>query len=232
MRVCVLFFGPARDAAQCERAELKLPENASVEAALTVLMEQFPSLRPTLPRCRIAVNTDYADAATPLRDGDELAIIPPVSGGMEHRSWSIGHGVRGKVLVSITDRPIDLTALLEFVTAPDAGAVVMFLGTVRNNSKGKPVTALTYEAYVPMAEKELHRIADEMQKRWQVVKVVIVHRVGTLQIGEVSVAIFVSAPHRTDAFAAARHAIERIKEIVPIWKREHFADRTTEWASS
>lgn len=230
MLVRVLFFGPARDAAQHERVELMLPDNASVEDALTVLVEQFPSLRLTLPRCRIAVNTDYANATTLLRDGDELAIIPPVSGGMEHRARSTEHGVKEKVLVSITDRPINLTQLLEFVTAPNAGAVMIFLGTVRNNSKGKPVTALTYEAYVPMAEKELHRIADEMQQRWQACKVAIVHRVGTLQIGEASVAIVVSAPHRADAFAAARHAIERIKEIVPIWKREHFADGMVEWA--
>lgn len=227
MRVRVLFFGPARDLAQCEIAEMNLPDDASVEVAIEQLSRKFPSLQSVLSRWRIAVNAEYADASTPLYDGDEIAVIPPVTGGADLK----GEGQRAElgVLVGVTEKPIELAELVAFVSTPEAGAVVTFLGTVRNQSKGKTVTALTYGAYEPMAEKELKRIAEEMQKRWQVCKVAIVHRVGKLRVGEVSVAIFVSAPHREDAFAAARHAIERIKEIVPIWKREHFSDGTTEW---
>jgi molybdopterin synthase catalytic subunit len=108
---------------------------------------------------------------------------------------------------------------------------VSFVGTVRELSHGKKVTALTYEAYEPMAKKELMRIAEEMMNRWQLCKVAIVHRTGTLSVGKISVAIVVSAPHRSDAFEAARYAIERIKEIVPIWKREHFEDGTSEFST-
>lgn len=222
MKVRVLFFGPARDFAPKDGVELDIPEGASVKDALQKLVEKFPTLKDPLARWRIAVNAEYADLTTALKDGDEMALIPPVSGGLVTKEAD---------LVALTDQPIDLNALFSFVSSPKAGALVSFLGTVRDNNKGRGVDALTYEAYRPMAEKELRRLVWEMRERWSLCKVAIVHRFGTLSVGEISVAIVVSAPHRSDAFDAARYAIERLKEIVPIWKREHFTDGTTQWSS-
>lgn len=222
MQVRVLLFGPARDLLGKDAVDLPLPDNATVAALRERLPAVFPSLYPLLPRCRFAVNGEYADETVALHDGDEVALIPPVSGGTVRAQEET-------CLTCLVDHPIDLNALLAFVQTPEAGAIVTFLGTVRQHSRDKRVIALTYDAYLPMAERELQRIAGEVQERWRVSKVAIVHRVGTLSVGEIAVAIAVSAPHRADAFAAARHIIERLKEIVPIWKREHFADGSTEW---
>jgi len=219
IKVRVLFLGPAKELTGRNEVVLTLPEGASVATAISKLLREFPKLEDRLTHYRFAINSDYADENTLLKDGDELALIPPVSGGSSET----------KVFVNVSPEPIDLTSLLDFVASPQAGAIVSFVGTVREFSHGKKVTALTYEAYEPMAKKELMRIAEEMLNRWRLCKVAIVHRTGTLSVGKISVAIIVSAPHRSDAFEAARYAIERIKEIVPIWKREHFEDGTSEW---
>lgn len=223
IQVRVKFFGPAKDLTDCEEMILRLRKGSSLSEAKEKLLEIFPKLGERLHHYRFAINADYANENSLLEDGDEIALIPPVSGG------AIETGV--EVVVKLTRERIELEPLFDFVSSPQAGAVVTFVGTVRETSHGKKVTSLTYEAYEPMAEKELQRIADEMMQRWQLCKVAIVHRIGELNVGEVAVAIFVSAPHRADAFAAARHAIERIKEIVPIWKREHFVDGTSQWVN-
>ena len=219
IQVRIRFLGPAKELTQCEEVILTLPKGASVAAAISTLLREFPKFSERLNHYRFAVNFEYADENNLLKDGDELALIPPVSGGSSEVS----------VFVDVSPEPIDLTLLFAFVASPQAGAIVSFIGTIREFNRGKKVTALTYEAYEPMAKKELMRIAEEMLSRWQLCKVAIVHRTGTLSVGKISVAIFVSAPHRSDAFEAARYAIERIKEIVPIWKREHFEDGTSDW---
>ena len=117
----------------------------------------------------------------------------------------------------------------EAVEGPDAGAVVLFLGTVRNNTGGRPVKCLEYEAYPPMAEKKMAEIAQEVSDKWSIDRVAMVHRVGKLEIGEVSVAVAVASPHRKDGFEACRYAMDRLKQIVPIWKREVWADGKAEW---
>ncbi len=225
IQVRVRFFGPARDLVGVDEREVSLPTPATVADALTVLAEELPSLRPHLPQYRVAVNATYTELDSPLREGDEVALIPPVSGGAQPLLLQETEFAQ----VQITREAIDLSRLLSFAATPAAGAIVTFLGTVRETSFGKAVVALSYEAYEAMAIKELHRIAEEIRQRWCVSKVAIAHRVGTLAVGEVAVAIVVSAPHRGDAFEAARFAIERLKEIVPIWKREHFADGTAHW---
>ena len=219
IQVRIRFLGPAKDLAGCDELTLTLPERASVATAISELVAKFPQFRDHLLHYHFAVNLDYADERTSLKNGDELALIPPVSGGSSE----------AKVFVDVSTEPIDLPSLFTFVSSPQAGAIVTFIGTVREFSRGKKVTALTYEAYEPMAKRELMRIAEEMLSHWQLCKIAIVHRTGTLSVGKVSVAILVSAPHRSDAFEAARFAIERIKEIVPIWKREHFEDGTSDW---
>ena len=132
-------------------------------------------------------------------------------------------------MIALTQTVIDAHALTEQVRRPDCGAVVTFLGTVRDLTDGKITTALDYEAYPGMAEKKMAEIEQETRARWAVGEIVMVHRLGHLDVGEVSVAVAVSCPHRSEAFEACRYAIDRLKELVPIWKKENWADGRTEW---
>lgn len=159
----------------------------------------------------LMVNQEYTPPTTVLNDGDELAFIPPVSGG------SPG-------LFRVVETPLEVNDVIRAVATPGAGAIVTFTGTVRDHSLGKAVTALTYEAYPAAAEKMLTRIGAEIAERWPVCQAAIVHRTGRLAIGEASVVIAVSAPHRHAAFEACEYAIVRLKEIVPIWKQEAYTD--------
>ena len=132
-------------------------------------------------------------------------------------------------MVRLTPDPIDHAALTEAVRRPDCGAVVTFLGTVRDLTDGKVTVALDYEAYAGMAEKKMAEIERDTRERWPVGEMLMVHRTGHLEVGEVSVAVAVSCPHRAEAFEACRYAIDRLKELVPIWKKENWADGSTEW---
>ena len=132
-------------------------------------------------------------------------------------------------MFKITADVITGAEVREAVAAPEAGAVVLFFGTVRNNTEGRPVKSLEYEAYPPMAEKKMAEIADEISNKWGITRVAMIHRVGRLDIGEVSVAVAVASPHRKDGFEACQYAMNRLKQIVPIWKREVWADGEAEW---
>jgi molybdopterin synthase catalytic subunit len=132
-------------------------------------------------------------------------------------------------MIRLTSAPIDFHALTEQVRRKDCGAVVLFLGTVRELTEGRTTVALDYEAYPAMAEKQMAQIEQETRQRWPIGDMALVHRLGHLELGEVSVAVAVSCPHRAQAFEACRYAIDRVKEVVPIWKKENWADGSTEW---
>ena len=200
MVIRVRLFAALRERAGFQGREIELPAGARASDVWAAL----PELGPEPPGLLYALNRDYADAGRELADGDELALIPPVSGGA----------------FRLTAEPIDLAAVVAEVADERAGAVAMFAGTTRVHSRGRTVTYLEYEAYEGMAEQEMARIAAELLSRYDLCAVAITHRVGRVAIGGTSVAIAVSAPHREHAFAACRDAIDTLKQTVPLWKKE------------
>ena len=199
MRVVVRLFAGLRELAGTGQRELELPGDASVRDVWPLL-----GLGDEPPGLLYAVNKQYAEAAQALADGDEVALIPPVSGG----AFRLTHG------------PVNLTSVVVAVVDEQAGAIATFLGTVRARSRGRDVIALEYEAYEEMAEEVMAGIAADVEERYDLCKVAMTHRLGRVEVGETSVAIAVSAPHRQDALAACADAIEALKSQVPLWKKE------------
>lgn len=187
---------------------LTLGHGATVAQALEALAQLHPPLRELLPALRVAVNQEFAALAQELRDGDELALIPPVSGGA------------GGPYARLSQEPIALPEVLEAVSGPERGGVVTFTGAVRGVSRGQRVRHLIYEAYEPMALRSLRALASQIEAALPGVQVAVVHRLGLLQVGEVAVVIAAAAPHRADAFTACQRAIDTLKHTVPIWKKE------------
>lgn len=217
MKIVVLFLGPARTLTGRDREDLDLHETASLAELSENLFGRYPRLAAARQAVRFAVNQEYSTANTVLHAGDEVAVIPPVSGG------------RDSEMVEITEGPIRLDALVEHVTDPSCGAVVTFQGDVRAEGGDDALVALEYSAYSQMAVQEMRKIRAVALERFSIRDVAIVHRVGRLEIGETSVAIAVAAGHRVAAFDACRYVIDAIKETVPIWKKDIFVDGRTEW---
>jgi len=212
MKVKVLFFGRLRDLTGLERDELQVPEGTALRELWGKCERRFPRLTEATSSLVAAVNQEVADGSCLLHDGDEVAFMPPVSGGVEADTYRI------------TRQPIDPQQLAEALKAPEDGAVVTFVGVVRNNSHGRRTRYIDYEAYEPMAIRKMAEIGEEVRRRFAFSRLAIVHRTGRLAIGETAVAIVVTAPHREAAFAACHYAIDRLKQIVPIWKKEYFED--------
>lgn len=211
MRVKVRFFAAARERAGRGEHVLELPPPVTVQHVVDALMKAYPTLGSLLPHLRIAVDQEFATMGDAVPEGAEVALIPPVAGG------SGG-------LFRVVDTPLSLEPVVKAVSRVSQGGLVTFTGVVRDHSKGKDVTRLEYEAYAPMAEKKLEEIALEAKAKWPGVEVAVMHRVGALQPGELAVVIAVSAPHRKEAFRACEYVIDRLKEDVPIWKKEFAAD--------
>jgi molybdopterin synthase catalytic subunit len=211
--VRVRLFAALREQAGFSERELEFPAGARAADVWSAL----PGLGSEPPGLLYALNREYVAPERELSDGDELALIPPVSGG-DHPAHPPPYGATG-----LTPDPIDLAAVVAEVADEEAGAVATFLGTARVHSRGRVVSHLDYEAYEGMAEQELERLAEDLLRRYDLCRVAIVHRVGRVEIGETSVAIAVSAPHRQDALAACKDAIDTLKETVPLWKKEVYA---------
>ncbi len=213
MQVNLRCFATLRELAT-DRMQLTLEADATVADAWTALAASYPGLLPHRPFVRAARNGAYASWETPLADGDQVAFLPPVSGG----------GSSG-----MTDGPIDVAALEAGVAGTGHGALVTFVGRARDRADDdREVLELEYEAYPEMAADVLAEIVAEAQARWRGCVAAVVHRVGPVPIGEAAVAIVTAAPHRSEAYEANRFVIEAIKERLPIWKRERFADGS-EW---
>ena len=232
MRIRVRLFAVQREIAGTREVGLDVPPDASVADAWEALVKQHPALRPGRDFVRFALNGAYADATTALQDGDEVAMIPPVSGGGGEGSARI---------LELRATPFDaavLGELTERLASPVDGAAVGFLGRTRATPgtpapgqeaeaarhAGRSVESLEYEAHESMALAVLAEIADEIADRFGVERLAIVHRTGAVPLGDTSIAVVAVAPHRDAAFAAARYAIDETKARAPIWKAEHFSD--------
>ncbi|HXF68712.1 MAG TPA: molybdenum cofactor biosynthesis protein MoaE [Thermoflexus sp.] len=214
MEIQIRLFATLKDRIGREVISVHVPEGASVADLLQAIAEAYPTLQPYLSSAVVAVNHEFAFPEDGLRPGDEVALFPPVSGGGETPSRP--------ELVAVTTEPIDLNALVRAVTTPRTGAVALFTGVVRGEEGDRRVEFLEYEAYLPMAEAKMRQVLAEIRERWPLVHgIAMVQRVGRMAVGEITVAVVVSSGHRHEGiFEAARYGIDRLKEIVPIWKKE------------
>ncbi|HKV53070.1 MAG TPA: molybdenum cofactor biosynthesis protein MoaE [Candidatus Binataceae bacterium] len=212
-RLTLKFFATLRERARTAEMDREFPAGITVGEIWSRLGHEIPALAAQQDRVAFAVNHEYVKEDYQPRNHDEVAFIPPVSGGAEE-PW-VGS-------ISIARDKIDVAALEREVANPAAGAIVTFVGTTRRDNAGRKVFRLEYEAYEPMALSEMRKLAREAGERWEIVRIAIRHRIGVVEIGETSVAIAVAAAHRAEAFEACRFAIDRLKEIVPIWKKEYF----------
>lgn len=207
--VTVLLFAGLREAAKAETIAVEVPTGSTVGDLLAAVEAQIPSLAGRVGASRVAIDHAFANADDPLDGAKELALIPPVSGGHD-----------GPPRILLSSAPLSLAAVVSTVEHPGAGGLTTFTGNVRLHSRGQTIQRLEYEAYAPMATAVMTQIADAIEAEIEGTRVAIHHRIGILGIGETAVVIAASAPHRAEAFDACRAAIERLKEDVPIWKKE------------
>lgn len=222
MRIKVLLFGQLRDLLGRAEQQLDLPEGARLQDVFDQFAAQVPRLRELEKSIVLAHNQEFVARDTALQAGDEVALLPPVSGGTGRYLHEIrddsGH------FFALTRQPIDSALLAKELLQGEDGAVLTFEGVVRNNTRGRATQFLDYECYEAMAVKQMARIGREIAASMAISRIGMVHRLGRLQIGEASVSIVVTAPHRRPAFEAALEGINRLKRLVPIWKKEHFVD--------
>lgn len=205
------YFAAMREALGRSSERVGVPSGTTAGDMLARLVTEQPKLERMRSIVLVMVNQAYAPADTILRDGDEVAFIPPVSGGAPDD-------------FRVQEAPIDTRDVESMVMDAGAGAIVTFSGSVRDHGRGMSVSMLEYEAYAPAAERMMAQVGEEIRERWPVIRIAMAHRTGALPVGEVSVVIAISSAHRDAAYEASRYAIERLKEIVPIWKKEHYED--------
>jgi molybdopterin converting factor subunit 1 len=212
VRIRVLFFGVLRDVTGLREDAIDVPDGGLAAGVFAHYCSRFPRLGEMSASIVLAVNQNFCAPSAPLSDGDELAFLPPVSGGSADN------------LFTLTRDPIDAAALARRILKGEDGALVTFEGVTRNNTKGRATRYLEYECYEPMALKIMAEIGGEIVRSFEITRVAMVHRLGRVEIGETSVVVIATAPHRRPAFEAALEGINRLKRLVPVWKKEYFAD--------
>lgn len=217
MRVHVFFFGLAHDATGLKEDTAEISEGETLDTLRQRYQERFPALRAMAESVLLSVNQSVEESSRILQDGDEVAFLPPVSGGANDDMYHIAR------------KAISGAELADRLKLPEYGAVVVFEGTVRNHSHDRRTLYLEYEAYEAMAIRALREIGEETRSKFPVGRIGVIHRVGRIEIGETSVAIAVTSAHRAAAFGACRFLIDELKRRVPIWKKEYFADGAA-WA--
>ena len=222
MRVRVLFFGMLKDMVGKPADEIDLPDGSAVSDVLKRYESQIPRLKESLPSLAMAVNQQYGGPDTKLKPNDEVALLPPVSGGAPE---STGRQRRATIVREV----IDTQRVVDALKCGEVGAALVFEGVVRNQTRGRRTLYLDYEAYEEMALQQMESLVGQALQQFQIRDVAIVHRLGRLEIGETSVLIAVASAHRAAAFDACRWVIDTLKRTVPIWKKEHFEDGAV-WA--
>jgi molybdopterin synthase catalytic subunit len=222
MQVKLLFFASLKDIVGARHLELDVPPGSTVSDLLTHLESSFPRMKDYRPVVLTAINEEYVEKGAAIRDGDEVAIFPPVSGGeVDSETLVIS---RPHEMYRITRDAIDAQEVSRQMLRGEDGAICVFEGVVRNNSKGKSTRYLVYEGYESMALKKLEEIGIFVRQAWDIDGIAIIHRLGHMDIGETSVAVIVTSGHRRAAFDACHYAIDKLKKVVPIWKKEFFED--------
>ncbi len=221
INVNIRFFAAFKELIGKNELNMSVSDGSSVSDVMASLEKTYPEVRDILNISKFAVNMEYQDACVKLSDGDEITVIMPVSGG-------ISDAFENDSYVEITYEKIDTDRVFDFVSEPSAGSVLLFHGTVRDNDDGKPVKYLFYEAYEEMAVKEIRKLINIARADFNITKVAVIHRMGKIEIGGISISIGISSPHRVDSYLASRFLIDNIKETVPIWKKEVFED-TSKW---
>lgn len=217
MKIKTLFFGLAHDLTGITGEETELPTGETLAGLWRLYLDRFPSLNRVADSILFAVNQSVAEPSKILEEGDEVAFLPPVSGG-QHQDFC-----------RITRSAVTTKDFAAAMKEPEDGAVVVFEGIVRNHSRGRKALFLEYEAYEPMALRVMEEIRAEAKRKFPIARVTVIHRTGRLEIGETSVAIIVTSAHRSAAFEACRYVIDELKQRVPIWKKEYFEDGSA-WA--
>ena len=219
MRLTVQLFANLAETCGARQIELSdLPQPLTAALVIDAFISRYPQLDPMRDSIMFAVNAEYVSADHPVMPCDEVALIPPVSGGSDN-----GDAAEDPFF-KITRDVLDPTALHNLVLSPPAGAVSLFVGVVRDNNLGRDVNYLEYDAYPAMAIRVMRQIESEIRDRWDVLDIAMHHRIGRLEIGEASVAVAVASAHRGEGIEACHYGIDRLKAIVPIWKKEVWTD--------
>jgi molybdopterin converting factor subunit 1 len=221
VRIRVLFFGVIRDMVGLREDTLEIPEGGSLGSVFEHYAGRFPRLREAAASTVLALNQQFSSPGAPLADGDEVALLPPVSGGSGYTHQITDASGN---FFALTRDGIDGTAVARHLLRGEDGAFVNFEGVARNNTKGRATRYLEYECYEAMAVRMMSEIGAEIARSHAIGRIAMVHRLGRLEISETSVAVVVTAPHRRPAFDAALEGINRLKKLVPVWKKEYFVD--------
>ncbi|MGB2695127.1 MAG: molybdenum cofactor biosynthesis protein MoaE [Dehalococcoidia bacterium] len=219
MNVKVRLYAGLSELLGARSVTLEVADAATAADLRDQLSREYPAVSPFLHTLVCAIDEEFVPWEQGLHDGDDVALIPPVSGGSD------------EVIAGVTSEPLDPQRLTEAVRKDESGAVVLFHGVARNHSEGRRVRALEYDAYPEMAEKKLRQVLEEVRSRWPVTGIGVLHRTGRLEIGEASLLVAVSSAHRKEAFEACHYAVDRIKQVVPIWKKEIWEDGDGEWVA-
>jgi MoaE-MoaD fusion protein len=212
VRIRVLFFGVLRDVTGLREDSIEVLDGGDAATVFECYASRFPRLGEMSASIVLAVNQKFCAPSVLLADGDELALLPPVSGGSDAN------------IFALTRDPIDAAALARRILKGEDGAIVTFEGVTRNNTKGRATRYLEYECYEPMAVKTMAEIGGELARSYEISRIAMVHRLGRIEIGETSVVVIATSPHRRPAFEAALEGINKLKRLVPVWKKEYFAD--------
>jgi molybdopterin synthase catalytic subunit len=227
VRIRVLFFGVLRDVAGLREDSLEVPQGGRLETVFEHYAARFPRIRELAPSIVLAQNQQFSPLTSVLADGDEVAFLPPVSGGSLNTTGTFIHEIVDATaghFFALTRDVLDTAALSRRLLRGEDGAIVNFEGVARNNTKGRATRYLEYECYEAMAVKMMAEIGAELARSFAIGRIAMVHRLGRIEIGEASVVVIVTAPHRKPAFEAALEGINRLKRLVPVWKKEFFAD--------